>query len=61
MIHFREYQQNLSQRELQLHVLKVNFDIERGEFVSIMGASGSRKVLIEYFRHLERYDSGEYY
>lgn len=37
-----------------LHVLKgINLDIERGEFVSIMGASGSGKsTFIEYFRHL---------
>ena len=47
-----------------LHVLKgINLDIERGEFVSIMGGFRFRKVhFIEIFLGiLDNYDSGEYY
>ena len=36
-----------------LHVLKgINLDIERGEFVSIMGLQVRKVHFIEYFRHL---------
>lgn len=45
-----------------LHVLKgINLDIERGEFVSIMGSSGSGKsTLLNILGILDNYDSGEY-
>ena len=45
-----------------LHVLKgINLDIERGEFVSIMGASGSgQSTLLNILGILDNYDTGEY-
>ena len=45
-----------------LHVLKgVSLDIEEGELVSIMGASGSGKsALLNILGILDNYDSGEY-
>ena len=46
-----------------LHVLKgINLDIEKGEFVSIMGASGSGKsILLNILGILDNYDNGNYY
>lgn len=45
-----------------LHVLKgINLEIQRGEFVSIMGSSGSGKsTLLNILGILDNYDSGEY-
>ncbi len=46
-----------------LHVLKgLNMHIEQGEFVSIMGASGSGKsTMLNILGILDDYDSGNYY
>lgn len=46
-----------------LHVLKgIDLDINRGEFVSIMGSSGSGKsTLLNILGILDSYDTGEYY
>jgi putative ABC transport system ATP-binding protein len=46
-----------------LHVLKgINLNIEEGEFVSIMGASGSGKsTMLNILGILDDYDTGEYY
>lgn len=46
-----------------LHVLKgINLDIQKGEFVSIMGSSGSGKsTLLNILGILDNYDTGEYY
>ena len=45
-----------------LHVLKgINLQIDEGEFVSIMGASGSGKfTLLNILGILDNYDTGEY-
>lgn len=46
-----------------LHVLKgINLEINRGEFVSIMGSSGSGKsTLLNILGVLDNYDTGSYY
>jgi len=46
-----------------LHVLKgIDLDIERSEFVSIMGASGSGKsTLLNILGILDNYDTGDYF
>ncbi len=46
-----------------LHVLKgINLNIEQGEFVSIMGASGSGKsTMLNILGILDDYDTGAYY
>jgi len=46
-----------------LHVLKgINLDISEGEFVSIMGASGSGKsTMLNILGILDDYDTGNYY
>ena len=45
-----------------LHVLKgINLEVEQGELVSIMGASGSGKpTLLNTLAILDDYDSGSY-
>ncbi|WP_321479088.1 ABC transporter ATP-binding protein [uncultured Bacteroides sp.] len=46
-----------------LHVLKgINLDIEKGEYVSIMGSSGSGKsTMLNILGILDNYDTGDYY
>ena len=46
-----------------LHVLKgINLNIEKGEFVSVMGSSGSGKsTLLNIIGILDNYDNGEYW
>ncbi len=46
-----------------LHVLKgISLEIQKGEFVSIMGSSGSGKsTLLNILGILDNYDTGEYY
>lgn len=46
-----------------LHVLKgINLEIDRGEFVSIMGSSGSGKsTMLNILGILDNYDTGDYF
>ncbi len=46
-----------------LHVLKgINLNVDKGEFLSIMGSSGSGKsTLLNILGILDSYDTGEYY
>ena len=61
MIHLKDINKTY-QGAQPLHVLKgINLDIEAGEFVSIMGASGSGKyTLLNILGILDNYDTGEY-
>ena len=62
MIHLKDINKTYN-NGAPLHVLKgINLDIERGKFVSIMGASGSGKsTLLNILGILDNYDNGEYY
>lgn len=61
MIHLKDINKTY-QGAQPLHVLKgINLDIEKGEFVSVMGSSGSGKsTLLNILGILDNYDSGEY-
>lgn len=61
MIHLKDINKTY-QGAQPLHVLKgITLDIEKGEFVSIMGSSGSGKsTLLNILGILDNYDSGEY-
>ncbi|MDD4713838.1 MAG: ATP-binding cassette domain-containing protein, partial [Bacteroidales bacterium] len=62
MIHFENIHKTYPGAQ-PLHVLKgINLNIEEGEFVSIMGASGSGKsTMLNILGILDDYDAGDYY
>ena len=62
MIHLENYNKSYY-NGAPLHDLKgINLDIEKGVFVSIMGASGSGKsTLLNILGILDNYDTGNYY
>ena len=62
MINLRQINKFYAVGKNQLHVLKgIDLDINEGEFVSIMGSSGSGKsTMLNILGILDDYDSGEY-
>lgn len=62
MIKLQNINKTYSTGSNKLHVLKgINLNIEKGEFVSIMGSSGSGKsTLLNILGILDNYDIGEY-
>jgi len=62
MIHLKNILKTYTTGQNKLHVLKgINLDIDKGEFVSIMGSSGSGKsTLLNILGILDNYDEGEY-
>ncbi|MDX2303707.1 MAG: ABC transporter ATP-binding protein [Microscillaceae bacterium] len=62
MINLRQINKYYSIGKNKLHVLKgIDMDIHEGEFVSIMGSSGSGKsTMLNIIGILDDYDSGEY-
>jgi len=62
MIHFENIHKTYPGTQ-PLHVLKgINLNLEKGEFVSIMGASGSGKsTILNILGILDDYDTGNYY
>ena len=62
MIHLKNIHKTYVTGQNKLHVLKgISLDIEKGEFVSIMGSSGSGKsTLLNLLGILDSYDEGEY-
>ena len=62
MIHLKDINKTYN-NGAPLHVLKgINLDINKGEFVSIMGASGSGKsTMLNILGILDYYDTGEYF
>ncbi len=62
MIHLKGIRKSYKTEFTNLEVLKgINLDIEKGDFVSIMGSSGSGKsTLLNILGLLDEYDTGEY-
>ena len=62
MINLRQINKYYAVGKNKLHVLKgIDLDIHEGEFVSIMGSSGSGKsTMLNILGILDDYDSGEY-
>lgn len=62
MIHLKGIRKSYKTEFTNLEVLKgINLDIEKGDFVSIMGSSGSGKsTLLNILGLLDEYDLGEY-
>ena len=63
MIQIRQLHKSYHTEALSLHVLKgIDLNIEAGEYVSIMGASGSSKsTLLNIMGILDTYDAGDYH
>ena len=63
MLRLERINKSYSIGRTRLHVLRdVDMQVERGEFVSIMGSSGSGKsTLLNILGILDRYDSGDYF
>ena len=63
MIKTRNLHKSYPMGNKKLHVLKgLDLEIEKGEFVSVMGSSGSGKsTLLNIIGILDDYDSGEYF
>src|SRR5210317_632079 len=63
MIVFKNVHKSYPMGKESLHVLKgLNLDIQEGEFVSIMGSSGSGKsTMLNIIGLLDGHDEGEYY
>jgi len=63
MIKLKNINKSYSIGKNKLHVLKgIDLEVEKGEFVSIMGSSGSGKsTLLNIIGILDSYDEGDYY
>ena len=62
MIQIKDLHKSYKMGKNSLHVLKgINFNVEEGELVAIMGSSGSGKsTLLNILGMLDSSDSGEY-